>query len=151
MVIAFPPCSRSQTNVSQPKGRSQKLANPLAKCARSVPSAEVEPDGTVLYRQRYVGPSRNLCGSIFRSIGSLFVFSWLRFRYRPNEVVFVADETGSMTDSRKPPAFRGLSATDWTVRDGMPNRTSMPFDSWLAVFRLCFEFTTLRATCCTTF
>jgi len=48
MVIAFPRAPRSQTNVSQPKVRSQKLANPLAKCARSVPSAEVKPDGTVL-------------------------------------------------------------------------------------------------------
>src|SRR6476659_9141944 len=70
------------------------IANETSSVVRTFPeSAEVEPDGTVLYRQRYVGSfTQPLRLQSFPFDRQSFRIQFVAIRYRPNEVVFVADE-----------------------------------------------------------
>src|SRR6476620_3311902 len=70
------------------------IANETSSVVRKLPeSAEVEPDGTVIYRQRYVGSfTQSLRLQSFPFDRQSFRIQFVAIRYRPNEVVFVADE-----------------------------------------------------------
>jgi len=62
--------------------------------SRKFPEAvEVEPDGTVNYRQRYTGPfTQPLRLQSFPFDRQTFRFQLVAVRYRPNEVMFVPDQ-----------------------------------------------------------
>src|SRR6058998_2709115 len=66
------------------------IANETSSVVRKLPeSAEVEPDGTVLYRQRYVGAfTQPLRLRSFPFDRQTFHIELVAVRYRPNEVTF---------------------------------------------------------------
>src|SRR6201981_350849 len=68
------------------------IANEPSSVVRKLPeSAEVEPDGTVLYRQRYVGSfTQPLRLQSFPFDRQSFRIQFVAIRYRPKQVVFVA-------------------------------------------------------------
>src|ERR1700747_2025093 len=70
------------------------MANETSSVVRKLPeSAEVEPDGTVLYRQRYVGSfTQPLRLQSFPFDRQDFRVQFVAIRYRPDEVAFVPDE-----------------------------------------------------------
>jgi hypothetical protein len=70
------------------------IANETGSVVRKLPdSAEVEPDGTVLARQRYVGSfTQPLRLQSFPFDRQTFRIRFVAIRYQANEVVFVPDE-----------------------------------------------------------
>jgi neurotransmitter-gated ion-channel len=70
------------------------IANETSSVVRKFPeSAEAEPDGTVIYRQRYVGSfTQSLRLQSFPFDRQAFRIQFVAIRYRPNEVAFVPDE-----------------------------------------------------------
>jgi gamma-aminobutyric acid receptor subunit beta len=70
------------------------IANETSSVVRKLPeSAEAEPDGTVLYRQRYVGSfTQPLRLQSFPFDRQAFRIQFVAIRYQPNEVAFVPDE-----------------------------------------------------------
>lgn len=70
------------------------IANETNSVVRKLPeSAEAEADGTVLYRQRYVGSfTQPLRLQSFPFDQQDFRIQFVAIRYRPDEVVFVPDE-----------------------------------------------------------
>ena len=70
------------------------ISNETSSVVRKLPeSAEVEPDGTVLYRQRYVGAfTQPLRLRSFPFDRQAFCIQLVAIRYRPDEVMFVPDQ-----------------------------------------------------------
>src|SRR4029077_16069027 len=70
------------------------IANETSSVSRKFPdSVEVEPDGTVIYRQRYAGSfTQSLRLRSFPFDRQAFHFQVVAIRYRPNEVQFVPDQ-----------------------------------------------------------
>ena len=94
------------------------IANETSTVVRELPeSAEVEPDGTVIYRQRYVGSfTQRLRLQSFPFDRQGFLIQFVAIRYRPDEVVFVPDENW-IHDGLQQAAGISPSITlpDWTV------------------------------------
>ena len=94
------------------------IANETSSVSRKFPdSVEVEPDGTVIYRQRYVGSfTQSLRLQSFPFDRQAFHIQLVAIRYRPNEVVFVPDENW-IRDGLQQAAGISPSITlpDWTV------------------------------------
>jgi hypothetical protein len=94
------------------------IANETSSVVRKLPeSAQVEPDGTVLYRQRYVGSfTQPLRLRSFPFDRQTFHVQLAAVRYRPNEVRFVPDEE-SVRNGIKDGAGIAPSITlpDWTI------------------------------------
>jgi hypothetical protein len=94
------------------------IANETSTVVRKLPeSAEVEPDGTVLYRQRYVGSfTQSLRLQSFPFDRQAFRIQFVAIRYRPDEVAFVPDEDW-VRDGLQQAAGISPSMTlpDWTV------------------------------------
>jgi gamma-aminobutyric acid receptor subunit beta len=94
------------------------IANETSSVVHKLPeSAEVEPDGTVLYRQRYVGSfTQPLRLRSFPFDRQTFHVQLVAVRYRPNEVRFVPDEDW-VRNSLKDGAGIAPSITlpDWTI------------------------------------
>ena len=127
------------------------IANETNSVVRKLPeSAEAEPDGTVLYRQRYVGSfTQPLRLQSFPFDRQSFRIQFVAIRYRPNEVVFVADENWIRDGLQK---AAGISPSITLARlDGrkMGCQSKRLFaDPWLAVFGVFFRihrFTQCRA------
>jgi hypothetical protein len=94
------------------------IANETSSVSRKFPdSVEVEPDGAVIYRQRYAGSfTQSLRLQSFPFDRQAFHFQVVAIRYRPNEVVFVPDEKW-IRDGLQQAAGISPSITlpDWTV------------------------------------
>src|ERR1700726_111168 len=94
------------------------IANETSSVSHKFPdSVEVEPDGTVIYRQRYAGAfTQSLRLQSFPFDRQAFHFQVVAIRYRPNEVVFVPDENW-IRDGLQEAAGISPSITlpDWTV------------------------------------
>jgi hypothetical protein len=94
------------------------IANETNSVVRKLPeSAEVEPDGTVIYRQRYVGSfTQPLRLQSFPFDRQSFRIQFVAIRYQPNEVVFVADENWIHDGLQKAAGIsRSITLPDWTV------------------------------------
>src|ERR1700745_19452 len=94
------------------------IANETSSVVRKLPeSAEVEPDGTVLYRQRYVGSfTQPLRLQSFPFDRQAFRIQFVAIRYQPNEVVFVPDENWIRDGLLKAAGIsRSVTLPDWTV------------------------------------
>src|SRR2546430_6892054 len=97
------------------------IANETSSVVRKLPeSAEVEPDGTVLYRQRYVGSfTQPLRLQSFPFDRQTFRIQFVAIRYRPNEVVFVADENWVHDGLLEAAGIsRSITPTDWAGERG---------------------------------
>jgi Neurotransmitter-gated ion-channel ligand binding domain/Neurotransmitter-gated ion-channel transmembrane region len=94
------------------------IANETSSVVRKFPeSAEVESDGTVLYRQRYVGSfTQPLRLQTFPFDRQSFRIQFVAIRYQPNEVVFVADEKWIRDGVRQAAGLSpSVTLADWTV------------------------------------
>ena len=104
------------------------IANETSSVTRKFPdSVEVEPDGTVIYRQRYVGSfTQSLRLQSFPFDRQAFHIQLVAIRYRPNEVVFVPDENW-IRDGLQQAAGISPSITCRTGpwRNGTPKHASM--------------------------
>lgn len=123
------------------------IANETSSVVRKLPeSAEVEPDGTVLYRQRYVGSfTQPLRLQSFPFDRQTFRIQFVAIRYRPNEVVFVADENWIHDGLLKAAGIsRSITLPDWTVErwDAKPDFYTLT--PGLQYSAYVFEFTASR-------
>jgi Neurotransmitter-gated ion-channel ligand binding domain len=94
------------------------IANETNSVVRKLPeSAEVEPDGTVIYRQRYVGSfTQPLRLQSFPFDRQSFRIQFVAIRYRPNEVMFMADENWIRDGLPQAAGIsRSITLPDWTV------------------------------------
>src|SRR4030095_8486078 len=123
------------------------IANETNSVVRKLPeSAEAEPDGTVLYRQRYVGAlTPPLRRQSFPFDRQDFRIQFVAVRYRPDEVAFVADENWIHDGLQKAAGMSGsITLPDWTVErwDARPDvyalTPGLQFSGYV------FEFTASR-------
>jgi hypothetical protein len=123
------------------------IANETSSVVRKLPeSVEVEPDGTVLYRQRYVGSfTQPLRLQSFPFDRQSFRIQFVAIRYRPNEVVFLADENWIHDGLQKAAGIsRSITLPDWTVErwDAKPDVYALT--PGLQYSGYVFEFTAAR-------
>jgi len=109
-------------------------------------SAEVEPDGTVLYRQRYVGSfTQPLRLQSFPFDRQAFRIQFVAVRYQPNEVTFVPDQNWIRDGLREGAGIsRSVTLPDWTVErwDAKPDVYALT--PGLQYSGYVFEFTASR-------
>jgi hypothetical protein len=94
------------------------VANETSSVVHKLPeSAEVDPDGTVLYRQRYVGSfTQPLRLQSFPFDRQAFRIQFVAIRYAPNEVAFVPDENWIRDGLQQAAGISpSITLTDWTV------------------------------------
>ena len=123
------------------------IANETSSVVRKLPeSVEVEPDGTVLYRQRYVGSfTQPLRLQSFPFDRQSFRIQLVAIRYRPNEVVFVADENWIHDGILKAAGIsRSITLPDWTVERWDAKADFYTLTPGLQYSAYVFEFTASR-------
>jgi hypothetical protein len=123
------------------------IANETSSVVRKLPeSAEAEPDGTVLYRQRYVGSfTQPLRLQSFPFDRQSFRIQFVAIRYRPNEVVFVADENWIRDGLQKAAGIsRSITLPDWTVEKWDAKASVYSLTPGLQYSGYSFEFTASR-------
>src|SRR5438270_547932 len=94
------------------------IANETSSVVRKLPeSAEVEPDGTVLYRQRYVGSfTQPLRLQSFPFDRQDFRVHLVAIRYSPNEIKFVPDQAWVDVGLKQAGGIaQSITLIDWTV------------------------------------
>jgi hypothetical protein len=94
------------------------IANETSSVVRKLPeSTEAEPDGTVLYRQRYVGSfTQPLRLQSFPFDRQAFRIHFVAIRYQPNEVAFVPDENWIRDGLQQAAGIsRSITLPDWTI------------------------------------
>jgi hypothetical protein len=123
------------------------IANETSSVVRKLAeSVEVEPDGTVLYRQRYTGAfTQPLRLKSFPFDRQTFRIQFVAIRYRPNEVVFVPDQKWIDDGLLKAAGISGsITLPDWTVErwDAKPDVYALT--PGLQYSGYVFEFTASR-------
>jgi hypothetical protein len=123
------------------------IANETASVIRKFPdSVEVEPDGTLFYRQLYAGAfTQPLRLQSFPFDRQTFRIQFVAVRYQPNEVKFVPDQTWIQTGLKQAAGMApSITLPDWRV----DNSETKPFIYALAPGLECsgyaFEFTASR-------
>ena len=123
------------------------IANETSSVSRKFPdSVEVEPDGTVIYRQRYVGSfTQSLRLQSFPFDRQAFHIQLVAIRYRPNEVLFVPDENW-IRDGLQQAAGISPSITlpDWTVEKWDAKARVYALTPGMQYSGYAFEFTASR-------
>jgi hypothetical protein len=123
------------------------IANETSSVSRKLPdSVEVEPDGTVISRQRYVGSfTQSLRLQSFPFDRQAFHIQFVAIRYRPNEVAFVPDENW-IRDGLQQAAGISPSITlpDWTVEKWDAKACVYALTPGLQYSGYAFEFTASR-------
>jgi Neurotransmitter-gated ion-channel ligand binding domain len=123
------------------------IANETSSVNRKLPdSVEVEPDGTVISRQRYVGSfTQSLRLQSFPFDRQAFHIQFVAIRYRPNEVAFVPDENW-IRDGLQQAAGISPSITlpDWTVEKWGAKACVYALTPGLQYSGYAFEFTASR-------
>jgi hypothetical protein len=123
------------------------IANETNSVVRKFPeSAEVEPDGTVLYRQRYVGSfTQPLRLQSFPFDRQDFGIQLVAIRYQPNEVAFLPDENWIRDGV---PQAAGISPSvtlaDWTVEKWDAKASVYTLTPRMQYSGYVFEFTARR-------
>ena len=123
------------------------IANETSSVIHKLPeSVEVEPDGMVLYRQRYAGPfSQALRLQSFPFDRQTFRLHFVAVRYSPGEVQFVPDQdllgNGVKQASGIAPA---ITLPDWTVEKSNAGPLLYPLAPGLQLSGYAFEFTAAR-------
>jgi hypothetical protein len=123
------------------------IANETNSVVRKLPeSAEVEPDGTVTYRQRYVGSfTQPLRLQSFPFDRQAFRIQLVAIRYRPNEVVFVPDKNWIDDGLQKAAGIsQSITLPDWAVEKWDAKVRDYALTPGLQYSGYVFEFTASR-------
>ena len=123
------------------------IANETSSVSRKFPeSVEVEPDGTVIYRQRYVGSfAQSLRLQSFPFDRQVFRIPFVAIRYRPNEVVFVPDESWVRDGLQQAVGVSpSITLPDWTVEKWHGNQRVYALTPGMQFSGYEFEFTASR-------
>jgi hypothetical protein len=123
------------------------IANETSSVVRKLPElAEVEPDGTVLCRQRYVGSfTQPLRLQSFPFDRQAFRIQFVAIRYQPNEVVFVPDENWIHDGLQKGAGIsQSITLPDWTVERSEAKPSVYALTPRLQYSGYVFEFTASR-------
>ena len=123
------------------------IANETNSVVRKFPeSAEVEPDGTVLYRQRYVGSfTQPLRLQSFPFDRQDFGIQFVAIRYQPDEVAFVPDENWIRDGLRQAAGLaHSITLPDWTVEKWDTKASVYALTPGLQYSGYVFEFTASR-------
>src|SRR6476659_8440943 len=109
-------------------------------------SAEVDPDGTVLYRQRYVGSfTQPLRLQSFPFDRQAFRIQFVAVRYQPNEVTFVPDQNWIRDGLREGAGMSpSITLPDWTVEKWDAKAEVYALTPGLQYSGYAFEFTASR-------
>jgi hypothetical protein len=123
------------------------IANETSSVVRKFPeSAEAEPDGTVLYRQRYVGSfTQPLRLQSFPFDRQDFGIQFVAIRYQPNEVAFVPDENWIRDGVRQAAGISpSVTLADWTVEKWDAKASVYALTPRMQYSGYVFEFTARR-------
>jgi len=123
------------------------IANETSSVVQKLPqSAEVEPDGTVTYRQRYVGTfSQPLRLQSFPFDRQIFHIQFVAIRYQPNEVAFVPDENWIRDGVQQAAGISPLlTLADWTVERWDAKASVYALTPRMQYSGYVFEFTARR-------
>ena len=123
------------------------IANETSSVVRKLPeSAEAEPDGTVLYRQRYVGSfTQSLRLQSFPFDRQDFRIQFVAVRYRPDEVAFVSDENWIRDGLQQAAGIsQSITLPDWTVEKWDAKASVYALTPGLQYSGYVFEFTASR-------
>jgi hypothetical protein len=116
-------------------------------------SVEVTSDGTVVYRQRYVGPfTQPLHLQSFPFDKQTFRVRLIAVRYTPNEVNFVPDQDWVVADLRQAGGISpSITLPDWAIKDWNITRGSITHARLVLNIRVTLSSSLFPATCCATF
>jgi hypothetical protein len=123
------------------------IANETSSVVRKFPeSAEVEPDGTVLYRQRYVGAfTQPLRLRSFPFDRQTFHIQLVALRYGPDEVMFVPDQNWINNGLRQGAGIASsITLPDWTIEQWNTKPETYALAPGLEYSGYAFEFTAAR-------
>ena len=123
------------------------IANETSSVVRKLPeSAEVEPDGTVLYRQFYVGSfTQPLRLQSFPFDRQAFRIQLVAIRYRPDEVAFVPDEDWVRKGLKNAAGIApSITLPDWTIEKWETKPLTYAIAPSLQYSGYAFEFTASR-------
>ena len=123
------------------------VVNETNSVSRKFPEAvEVEPDGTVNYRQRYAGAfTQPLRLRSFPLDRQTFHIQLVAVRYRPNEVTFVPDEDWIRNGLQRAGGIApSITLPDWTVEKWETKPSTYPLAPGLVYSSYVFEFTASR-------
>ena len=123
------------------------IANETASVIRKLPEwVEVEPDGTLIYRQRYAGAfTQPLRLQSFPFDRQTFRIQLVAVRYRPNEVKFVPDQAWIREGLRQASGIASsITLPDWTVEKWDARTLPNTLAPGLEFSGYAFEFTAAR-------
>jgi hypothetical protein len=123
------------------------IANETSSVVRKFPeSAEVEPDGTVLYRQRYVGAfTQPLRLRSFPFDRQAFHIQLVAIRYRPDEVMFVPDQNWINNGLKQGAGIApSITLPDWTIEKWETTPVTYALAPGFEYSGYAFEFTAAR-------
>src|SRR6476620_11870970 len=123
------------------------VVNETNSVSRKFPdSVEVEPDGTVNYRQRYAGAfTQPLRLQSFPFDRRTFRFQLVAVRYRPNEVMFVPDQDWIRHGLRQAGGVAPLiTLPDWTLEKWETKPLNYALAPGFEYSGYAFEFTASR-------
>jgi hypothetical protein len=123
------------------------IANETASVIRKLPEwVEVEPDGTLIYRQRYAGAfTQPLRLQSFPFDRQTFRIQLVAVRYRPNEVKFVPDQAWIREGLRQASGIASsITLPDWTVEKWDARTLPYTLAPGLEFSGYAFEFTAAR-------
>ena len=123
------------------------IANETSSVVRKFPeSAEVEPDGTVLYRQRYVGAfTQPLRLRSFPFDRQAFHIQLVAIRYRPDEVMFVPDQNWINNGLKQGAGIApSITLPDWTIEKWETKPVTYALAPGFEYSGYAFEFTAAR-------
>jgi Neurotransmitter-gated ion-channel ligand binding domain/Neurotransmitter-gated ion-channel transmembrane region len=123
------------------------IANETSSVVHKLPeSAEVEPDGTVLYRQRYVGSfTESLRLQSFPFDRQTFRVHFVAVGYAPNEVQFVPDQDWIRNGLKQGSGIApSITLPDWTVEKWDTGTLLYTLAPGVRFSAYVFEFTAAR-------
>jgi len=123
------------------------IANETSSVVHKFPeSAEVEPDGTVLYRQRYVGAfTQPLRLRSFPFDRQAFHIQLVAIRYRPDEVMFVPDQNWINNGLKQGAGIApSITLPDWTIEKWETTPVTYALAPGFEYSGYAFEFTAAR-------
>jgi hypothetical protein len=123
------------------------IANETSSVVRKLPeSAEVEPDGTVLYPQRYVGSfTQPLRLQSFPFDRQTFHIELVAVRYRPNEVRFVPEEDWVRNGIKDGAGIApSITLPDWKIEKWETKPVTYALAPGLQFSSYAFKFTASR-------
>jgi len=123
------------------------IANETSSVSRKLPeTVEVDADGSVLYRQRYVGAfTQPLRLQSFPFDRQTFHVQFVAVRYRPNEVTFVPDQDWARNGLKDGAGIApSITLPDWTIEKWDARPIVYALAPGLEYSSYAFEFTAAR-------